>query len=102
MGITQLNPAGSGEEVASKLYLGGRWRKLYGNGKLKDPNNGDISEEIYEQVKLDYSEQYQSNLQGTVNKYVNHGTKMVGKGIFSSRHGGCPFSKYFQILYIFA
>ena len=50
-----LKPAG--EEVASKLDLGGRWRKLYGNGKLKDPNNGGISEEIYEHVKLDYSEQ---------------------------------------------
>ena len=44
-----------------------RWSKLYCDGKLKDPNFGDISEEIYENVKLDCSEEYQSDLQHTVN-----------------------------------
>ena len=45
-----------------------RWSKSYRDCKLKDPNIRDISEEIYEHVKLDHSEEYQLNLQDTVNK----------------------------------
>ena len=45
-----------------------RWSKVCGDGKLKDPNIGDISGEIYENAKLDCSEEYQSDLQDTVNE----------------------------------
>ena len=36
--------------------------------QTKDPNIGDIWEKIYEHIKLDYSEEYQSDLQTTVNE----------------------------------
>ena len=34
----------------------------------KNPNIGDILEEIFEPVKQDYSEKYQSNLKDTLNE----------------------------------
>ena len=55
--------------LASKLNLCIQGGASYNcDGKLKDPNFGDISQEIYENVKLDCSEEYQSDLQDTVNE----------------------------------
>ena len=43
-------------------------RYIYFDGKFKDPNIGDISEETHEHVKLDQFEEYQSDLQDIVHE----------------------------------
>lgn len=45
-----------------------RWSRLHHNDKIKDSNIPDISDETYEHVKLDYSEEYQSDWQDAVNE----------------------------------